>query len=83
MTSAGASNISAKRRSRCIRLAAYSLDVEIFAYVGAADWNQFLEVQEGLLLGVMETVNAAGAEIAFPSQMNYAASEAAPQPERL
>ena len=55
-------------RVRFFRLGAFSLDVEIAAYLQAADWNQFLELQEDLLFGVMDTIAQAGAEIAFPTQ---------------
>ena len=55
-------------RVRFIRLGAFSLDVELFAYFFAPDWNRFLEIQESLLLQVMEIVERAGTEIAFPSQ---------------
>ncbi len=48
-----------------------SLDVEIFAYVYARDWPDFLGVQEDLLLEVMDLVQAAGARIALPSQITY------------
>jgi len=55
-------------RVRFIRLGPYSLDVEVFAYIKARDWNQFLELQEALLLGIMECVESAGAQISLPSQ---------------
>jgi MscS family membrane protein len=55
-------------RVRFLRLGAFSLDIELFAYFSAGDWNRFLEIQEGLLLQAMEIVQRAGAEIAFPSQ---------------
>jgi MscS family membrane protein len=58
-------------RVRFLRLGAFSLDIDVFAYVNARDWNQFLEVQEALLFGVTRVVSAAGAEIAFPSQTMY------------
>ena len=61
-------------RVRFLRLGAFSLDVEIFAYVLARDWGHFLEIQEELLLRVMETIQQAGAEIAFPSQTMYLAA---------
>ena len=61
-------------RVRFIRLAASSLDVEIFAYLFASDWNHFLEMQEDLLLRVMEIIQQAGTEIAFPSQTTYLAT---------
>ena len=56
---------------RFLRLGAFSLDVEVFAYVFARDWAHFLEIQEGLLLRITEIVSASGTEIAFPSQTMY------------
>ena len=55
-------------RVRFLRLNAFSLDVELFVYLFAKDWNRFLEIQEALLLQVMEIVERAGTSIAFPSQ---------------
>ncbi|EJW13272.1 Potassium efflux system KefA protein / Small-conductance mechanosensitive channel [Rhodovulum sp. PH10] len=58
-------------RARFIALNAYSLDVEIFSYVLARDFNHFLEIQEELLLKCMEIVAACGTGFAFPSQTLY------------
>ena len=58
-------------RVRFLRLGAFSLDVDVFAYLRTADWNHFLEVQESLLFGITDIVARAGAEIAFPSQTMY------------
>jgi MscS family membrane protein len=58
-------------RVRFVRLGAFSLDIELFAYLFASDWNRFLEMQEDLLLNVTEIVRRAGTEIAFPSQTMY------------
>jgi MscS family membrane protein len=58
-------------RVRFVRFAAYSLDLEFFAYVLAADWPAFLEIQEDLMLRVMEIVEAHGSGFAFPSQTVY------------
>jgi MscS family membrane protein len=55
-------------RVRFLRLGSFSLDVELFAYFYASDWNRFLEIQEGLLLQAMEILHRAGTDIAFPSQ---------------
>ena len=55
-------------RVRFLRLGAFSLDIELHAYFFANDWNQFLEIQEGLLLQSMEIVDKAGTAIAFPTQ---------------
>jgi MscS family membrane protein len=58
-------------RVRFIRLGAFSLDVEVFAYLFAADWPHFLEMQEDLLLQILAVVSTAGTSIAFPSQTMY------------
>jgi MscS family membrane protein len=58
-------------RVRFIRLGSFSLDVDVFAYLRARDWNQFLEIQEQLLFSVMNIVREAGTEVAFPSQTLY------------
>ena len=55
-------------RARFFRLGPFSLDVEIFAYIGAADWDHFLEIQQDLLLRIMEIVEREGTMIALPSQ---------------
>jgi MscS family membrane protein len=62
---------STSARVRLIGLAAYSLDVEIFAYVVAWDYAGFLELQEELLLSCMEIVEKSGTGFAFPSQTLY------------
>jgi MscS family membrane protein len=67
-------------RVRFVRLGAFSLDVEVFAYLFARDWPHFLELQETLLFQLTDVVARAGAEIAFPSQTMYVrnTAEAAP-----
>jgi MscS family membrane protein len=62
-------------RVRFVRFGASSLEVDIFAYVFATDWNNFLEIQEELLLGIMDIVQKAGAGIALPSQILYLAAD--------
>jgi MscS family membrane protein len=71
---------SASVRVRFLRLGASSLDVDVLAYVFARDWDHFLEIQEELLLGIMEVVQQAGAEIAFPSQTMYLAAHSSDRP---
>jgi MscS family membrane protein len=58
-------------RARFLRMSPSSIDVEVFAYLFARDWDQFLELQEALLLEIMEIVERRGATIAFPSQTLY------------
>jgi MscS family membrane protein len=56
-------------RATLTGLGAYSLTVEMSAYVFAATWEAFLPVQEELLLGLMQIVENAGSRIALPSQV--------------
>jgi MscS family membrane protein len=58
-------------RARFVKFGAYSLDVEIFAYVKAADYAAFLGIQEELLMRIMAIVKYAGTGLAFPSQTMY------------
>ena len=70
-------------RVRFIRLGESSLDIDVFAYLLARDWNHFLEIQEQLLFGITEIISRAGTSIAFPSQTTYVANAAAaPVPVR-
>ncbi|NJL09080.1 MAG: mechanosensitive ion channel family protein [Methylacidiphilales bacterium] len=62
-------------RVRFIRLGAFSLDIEIFAYVYAVNMDDYLEVQEDLLLRCMEIVAKSGSGFAFPSQTLYVARD--------
>ena len=64
-------------RVRFLNLGAFSLDVDVFAYVFARDWNHFLEIQEELLFGVTDIVAKAGTQFAFPSQTMYLAGATA------
>ena len=70
-------------RVRFLRLGDFSLDVDIFAYVFARDWDHFLEIQEELLFGLMDVVQRAGAEMAFPSQTMYLAADSSDKVTRL
>ena len=60
---------------RFIGLGDFSLNIDVFAYVRAADWNAFLEIQEQLLFNVTEIVEAAGTRIAFRGQTIYLANQ--------
>jgi MscS family membrane protein len=72
----GQNNVDlASVRVRFVRFGASSIDVEIFAYVFASDWNNFLEIQEELLYGIMDMVQKVGATIALPSQTLYLATD--------
>ena len=58
-------------RVRFIGYGAYSLDIEIFAYLVCSDQDTFLAIQEEILLRIADIVKACGADFAFPSQTTY------------
>jgi MscS family membrane protein len=64
-------------RVRFLSFGSSSLDVEVFAYISAKNWNQFLEIQEALLLQIMGCVESAGVQIALPSQTIFISSASA------
>jgi MscS family membrane protein len=58
-------------RVRLVGFGAYSLDMEVFAYVDTSDWNEFLGIREDLYLRFMGAVKEAGTGFAFPSSTTY------------
>lgn len=70
-------------RIRFVGLGAYSLDLEIFAYVNTSDWNEFLEIREDIYLRTMDIVNASGSGFAFPSQTLYLGKDDGLNEERI
>jgi MscS family membrane protein len=48
-----------------------SYQIEIFAYIVAADYNSFVVHQQKLLLRVLTAISEAGARLAFPSSTTY------------
>jgi len=59
---------SATSRVRLLRLGEYGIEIEIYAYILVRDYSEFLEIQEGLILSVVEAIEKTGAAIALPSQ---------------
>ena len=53
---------------RFVGVGAYSLDIEIFAYILTGDYDQFLQIQQDLLLKILDAVAAAGTALALPTQ---------------
>jgi MscS family membrane protein len=62
-------------RVRFFQLGTFSLNVEVFAYIFAGDWEQFLRIQDDLLHRIVALVQAAGTQFAFPSQTMYLAKD--------
>jgi len=58
-------------RVRFVGFGAYSLDLEVFAYVDTQDFNEFLAIREDLFLRFMDVVAESGTSFAFPSQTTY------------
>ncbi len=46
----------------------YSLDVEVFVYINTADYDEFLALQQELLLRILQAVEKAGTALAVPWQ---------------
>jgi MscS family membrane protein len=63
---------------RFIGVGAYSLDVEVVAYVTTSDYDDFLEIQQELLLQLLKAVEQAGTALAVPLQESFE-SRRAPQ----
>jgi MscS family membrane protein len=58
-------------RIRFTTLDQTGLILEVFAYVVTRDSNEFLAIQEDLLLRIMDIVKASGTSLALPSQTVY------------
>jgi MscS family membrane protein len=63
---------------RFIGPGAYSLDVEIFAYITTSDYDEFLGIQQRLLLKIVEAVEAAGSALAVPWQQSADVADVGP-----
>lgn len=69
-------------RVRFTNLGTSSLDIEIFAFVKTGDGDEFLAVQEDLLLRIMDIVAASGTRFAFPAQLAYTTADPGIDAER-
>jgi MscS family membrane protein len=65
-------------RVNFIAYGAASKDVEVFAYIRAADYAMFLAKQESVLLSMSKIVEGNGSGFAFPSQTLYLSRDTAP-----
>jgi MscS family membrane protein len=68
---------------RLIGLADNAFSVELFAYVLTREYEQFLAIQEDVLLRITQIVSNAGATFALPSRTLYVARDTAPDDERV
>lgn len=58
-------------RVRFVEYGSDSLIVELFAYIYAIDWNDFLAIKEELNLKMAKVIEDSGSGFAFPSQTVY------------
>ena len=58
---------SSSARTRFIKFSGASLDIEVFAYVLESELAAFLAIQEDLLLGIIDIIDACGASVAAPA----------------
>ncbi|HEY7317889.1 MAG TPA: mechanosensitive ion channel family protein [Candidatus Binatia bacterium] len=62
---------STSARIRFAGFGSSSLDLEVFSYVNATDFGEYLEIAEDLNLRIMDIVGAAGSSLALPSRTTY------------
>jgi MscS family membrane protein len=61
---------------------AYSLDLEVFAYIRTRDWLIYRAIREDINLRIMDIVEVAGTGFAFPSQTVYRGRDSGLDAER-
>jgi MscS family membrane protein len=59
---------------RFVGVGPYSLDVEVNVYVKTVDFDEFLAIQQDLLLRILQAVEQAGTRLAVPVQENFESS---------
>ncbi|TPN69035.1 mechanosensitive ion channel family protein [Mesorhizobium sp. B1-1-1] len=62
-------------RVRFVGFGPYSLDIEVFTYITTADGSEFLAIREDILLSMIAVMDEAGAQFAFPAQLEYSAAD--------
>lgn len=65
----------ASARVRFTGLGATSLNLEVFSYITTTNYDDFLEIQEDLVLRMMDIVDKSGSGFALPSQTVYYARD--------
>ena len=68
---------------RLLRFGTASLDLDVSAYVLAADWNHFLKMQGDLLVSVRDIVQATGAQLAFQPSVYVVGSSSLPADQQV
>jgi MscS family membrane protein len=57
---------------RFVGVGAYSLDIDAVAYVTTSDYDEFLALQQELLLKMLQAIEHAGTALAVPLQESFA-----------
>jgi MscS family membrane protein len=60
---------------RFVGAGSYSMDIEVFAYIRTADYDEFLQLQQDLLLRILDAISAAGTALAIPTQASISYSD--------
>jgi MscS family membrane protein len=55
-----------------------SLTVEVQCWFQTSDWNEFIQIREDVLLQMMEVVERAGSQMAFPTRTVHVVAERTP-----
>lgn len=58
-------------RVRLMNFAAFSIDIQVYAYILTDDYSNFLLIKEGILFDIKNIFEEIGVEFAFPSQTIY------------
>jgi MscS family membrane protein len=56
---------------RFVGVGTYSLDLEVFAYILTRNGDEFLEIQQELLLWILDEIESAGTALALPTQASF------------
>jgi MscS family membrane protein len=70
-------------RVRFVSIGNASQDVEVFAYVFAPNYAEFLAIQENLLLQILEIVESAGTALALPIRVTRVIHESDAEMQRM
>jgi MscS family membrane protein len=62
-------------RVRLLKFTPTGLEIELFAYVTVTELEEFLPIQEDLLLRLIDAIEAGGTALAVPSQTTYLARD--------
>ncbi len=73
---------NATSRVRLLRMAEYSIEVEIYAYMLVRDYVEFLALQEELILSIVDAIEKTGAAIALPTVGPILTTDAWINPEK-